>query len=366
MEVRGSDFITDTLTSSGFIHLLATDGNMDIGTVSANKDIHLSMDNGNLVAKSIASSTGSVSMVVNGSVNATAISAEGDINGKSSADFTAGDILSRSGSVILNSNGKVIGNTVTANDTIDITAQGGTFINSMSGGRLKFALTVPGAELNVGKVDVRNSVSAIADNVIFSDLVHTGTAPLQIAISGGSKPMADQVTVNVTSPIGVQFNNLIADKVTIKGQTDTIEMYNTKIGTRAEVRNNYYTALADNNPPRTFLGSDILIRPLTSYYDLFMRGKNVSTNTMVVYSQGGIVVNGSATSENAVTIANKVINPPNRTQMGEFELSGILMRNSGVNMQHYNNPATLVDTTQIINSQTTVETSNSGVQVSEQ
>lgn len=323
-----------------------------IPALTAFGDIAMEVRSGDLITDTLTSSNGAIDLLVaNGKAEARTVSAAGDINGNFSGNFTTDTMLSQNGSITLVSGGSVTGNSVTAADIIDIAAQGGTFINRMTGGTLNFALTAPGGILSIGDISVSKSLTATADNVILSHVVHTGAAPLQMAISGGSKVMADSVAVNVTSVPGVQFNNFSANQAVINGQTDKIALYNTLTGTRAEIISNYYKVVADNNPPLTLFGSDVLLRPLATRYDLLMDGKAISTNTTVVNSQSGIRINGSATSDTAVDVTDKVLKVGNQTGVPEFRVAGSPPMSSGGGMPNNTNLANTVDITQLMNFQ---------------
>ncbi|MGI6091826.1 MAG: leukotoxin LktA family filamentous adhesin [Negativicutes bacterium] len=239
--------------------------------------------------------------------------------------------------------------TAEAQNDINITGSGNLVADKMSNrsGSINLAV-INGSSLQIAETSVADGMNIRSDNVVLDHVVHTGNSMLEMDISGSSKPMAEDVTVNVLSAQGVQFNNLIADKADINAQTDKLAASNTRTGTRTEFTNNYYTVVADNNPPQSLLGSDVLLRPLDNPYDLLMDGKAISTDAKVINSASGISLNGSKTSDTAVTIAEKTIKAAGQTGVPEFGAASLSP--GGTLAQGNINPTDMVDITQISNS----------------
>ncbi len=355
--ISGKDMIAANIQTPGVVTLAAGKDMIANNIKSTVDDIKITVG-GDMTANNIESATKNIEITAGGDI----------LNGasdSSSINLTAQNIVltSKTGSigqndkhVTVNARGTV---TAAAKNNIDLNSSGTFTADQLTSQTGAVNVNVAaGSNLHIHETNVANGMNLRADNVELDNVIHTGNSLLTLDISGSTKPMADTVKVNVSSAQGVQFNNLIANEAAIKAQTDKLAMHNTNIGTRAEVTNNYYTVVADNNPPRTLLGSDVLLRPLDAHYDLSMDGRNISTNTLIVNSQGGIAINGSATQDTAVTIANKTINPPAVTGGTELGIPGVLMRNRETIMQNYSTLANLVDTTQIMNSQTAIDASN--------
>lgn len=273
-------------------------------------DTNLTAQNINLTAQSgdIGQTDKPVTISATGTVTA---AAQNNINLSSSGDFNADMISNRAGSINL--------------------------------------AVINGSSLHIAETSVADGMNLRSDKVALDHVVHTGNSMLQMDISGSSKPMAENVTINVLSAQGVEFNNLIADRAVIKAQTDKLAAIHTVTGTKAEFTNNYYTVAADNNPPQTLLGSDVLLRPLDTPYDLLIDGKDISTNTEVINSLGGIRINGSATSDTAVTIADKTLKTASHTGMPDFVSAGSSSLSGSGLFPGNLTPASLVDTSQLNN-----------------
>lgn len=177
-----------------------------------------------------------------------------------------------------------------------------------------------GESLRIDKAEVSTDMSVRADNVTLNQVLHTGTSPLSMDISGSTKAMADQVIVNVSSAQGVEFHNLMADHATIQAKTDRLSFKNSITGSRADMTNNYYTVIADNQPQNLF-ESEVIIQPRDNAYYLLIDGKNVVTDTIVLNSKGGIMVNGSANPDNAANVTARSLNNYKGPDMSE--ISGI-------------------------------------------
>ncbi|HEY8464428.1 MAG TPA: hypothetical protein VIM29_10485, partial [Bacillota bacterium] len=128
-----------------------------------------------------------------------------------------------------------------------ITANGNIIIDKVNAPRLSFTLSRPGDTLQLDTINVIDSINVKADNIQFGQMIHSGSSPLHLSISGGSKEMADYVTINITSELGAVFDKLHTDQGRINAQTDNLDFYNTVVGDRVEFYNKYYAVLADNN-----------------------------------------------------------------------------------------------------------------------
>ena len=372
------DLTADHVETPGVINLISGQ-NMTAANIKSSVDDIRFIAGRDMAVSGIESATKTVALTTGGNLTVDRVKAAADqnITIKAQGDILNGasdssvinlaaqniDLLSETGNIGQNNNHVTVDAagavTAAAQKDINITSKGTFTADRLSSAEGYVNITVAdNSNLHILDTQVNKGMNLRGSKVALDQVVHTGDSMLTMDISGVNETMADQVTVNVTSPKGVQFNNLKADQATIKGNTNRLDMRNTLTGTRAEMSNNYYTVVADNNPPQSIAGSHVLLRPLDSYYDLSIDGKKVFTNTTVVNSQGGILVNGSATQDNAITIADKTINPPPVTGGGELGAAGMLVRNNEFFMGSLRNPANLVDITELMNSQTDEGMSN--------
>jgi len=186
-------------------------------------------------------------------------------------------------------------------------------IDNIDAAKLNFTIRKSGGELHVADATISQEVKAAADNIIFDHLVHNGSTPLQMALGGGSKPMADNVIMTLYSDVGVVVNPLISNFSHIDGHVDKLQFLNSIVGSRAEITNNYGSVVADNNPASFGHGaifeSSLQIYPELTPFSLTMQGdRKINTSAYVVNYDNDYVINEVATENSIVRLTQKM--PP--------------------------------------------------------
>jgi hypothetical protein len=175
---------------------------------------------------------------------------------------------------------------------IDLLAtNGGMSIAYIHAPRLNFTLPTAGLTLNLNDIEVSESIGAHADKVSFNNLVHTGSAPLHITINGGSKDLADQVTVNATSENVIVFDELHTDEARINAQTELLDLYDVIVSNRGEFNNKYYSVLTDNHYHGLEDFDAQLYPENTPFYLLFHGDRLINTDVYIVNYDPEFILN---------------------------------------------------------------------------
>ncbi|NLU41442.1 MAG: hypothetical protein GXX08_04490, partial [Firmicutes bacterium] len=239
-------------------------------TAWAARDVRLGVRNGNLSSQSIISEAGSIDLVVgDGSVGIKDLRAAG---------------------------------------SIDIEALHSALIEQVTAVSLDLALTGIGSSLSVVRASVREYVEASADSIVFLELAHTGTEPLGLSITGGSRSMADTVAVYATSDAGIAFDRLVADLSFIDARVDDLLFRQVIVGRQAEMRNRYRKVIADNVAQKLF-ACDVQLYPGSDPFYLFMiaDGKTMTDALVFNYSQDYIAEGYAGSGNTLVETAEAIL-----------------------------------------------------------
>jgi hypothetical protein len=124
----------------------------------------------------------------------------------------------------------------------------------------------------------------------------------------------------------VVFNRLTADTARIVGHTDVLDLYNTRIGTRADIYNNYYYVVADNIHKQLF-ACDLQLVPRDMTFYLLMSGnKWMFTNAPILNYNPDFVINEPSGENSVIRLAEKTLARSAALQEDVFKLAKSILR----------------------------------------
>jgi ribosomal protein L18 len=292
-------------------YLRSTSGDIDITAAGAIGSVHGDVAvlgrNISLDAQEGGIGTRDARMVVTAS-GRTNLLAERDIYlEERDSDLDSDFIISRQGSVdLLVPAGRVRVKELRAARSILIDTSSDLELGRATASRLGLRLSGIGAQVKMADALVSEGVTIEADRIELANLVHTGAEPLRLSIGGGSKKMADDLTIRGRSGVGMVFDRLESDQALIDVDTENLGITWAFIGTRAHVRNRYHSVVADNVNKQLF-SADVQLYPENKPFYLILGAERLMmTNAWVVNYDDDYIVNQFATENSFVRITGKM------------------------------------------------------------
>jgi hypothetical protein len=207
-------------------------------------------------------------------------------DGWASVSALSGNVYLRASSTILN-----IGSILAPSGTTSITGQNveDIRVRSITARTLNIVAGSRILQDSPGVLRVSDVLTLCAGIIDIADLMHTGTAPLQVS-AGGITGMADSVTIRASSDAGLRFSILEASNSVIVADADNLKLDRVLVGSRgrADISNRYLTVVADNSG-WTLHDCDVQLRPSIIPFYLYITGdKYVETNAEIVNSSSGV------------------------------------------------------------------------------
>ncbi len=297
-------------TADGEIHLLATNSiynnqlNDDVTNLQSNYML-LTAENG-----SIGTLDRWITVNATDRLNATAYT---DIYlNQYPGNFVSDYILSETGSIgIAVPEGNITAGTLSAAELVDMETAGDILIDQLDAAELNALVHNQGALLSINQANILRQVNIRADNILLPELNHLGSNPLYLDIVGGSKEMADNVSIDIAlqdynQDEAVVFDRLYSDNSYINAQSDDLIFNDQLLGSRADIYNNYYYVIADNDNLRLFT-SDMQLYPEDSHFYLIMESDRMMlTDAYVINYNPDFIVNDFSTENNFVRETNKM------------------------------------------------------------
>ncbi|NMB12079.1 MAG: hypothetical protein GX977_07315, partial [Firmicutes bacterium] len=283
-----------SVAADGTIH--STHGDVSI----RGKDITLEAKEGGIGSKEIR-----VVAVADGRTN---LSADLDIFFEErETDLDSDFIISEHGSVdLLVPAGGINVDELRAAGSITVGTSRSVFLGSTIASQLNLYVSGINAGVSVAEALITEGLTVNADHIEFANLIHTGVEPLQVSMGGGSKRMADSITVSGRSPVGMVFELLEGDTMAIEADTDNLKFTEVVLGTKAHFGNRYHTVIADN-VNRQLVPCDLQLYPERDPFYLIMgRDRLIRTNAWVVNYHDDYIINDFATENSFMRITSKM------------------------------------------------------------
>ncbi|NMB11635.1 MAG: hypothetical protein GX977_05050, partial [Firmicutes bacterium] len=222
-------------------------------------------------------------------------------------DLDSDFIISEHGSVdLLVPAGGIHVDELRAAGSITVRTPRSVSLGSTAASQLNLQVSGIGAGVSVGEALIAERLAVSADQIEFANLVHTGVEPLQVRMGGGSKRMADSITVSGRSRVGMVFELLESDTIVIDANTEDLKLNEIVLGTKAQFRNRYHTVIADNVNKRLF-PCDLQLYPESDPFYLIMgRDRLIETDAWVVYYDDDYIINDFATENSFMRITSKM------------------------------------------------------------
>lgn len=289
-------------SSTAYLYIDSSNASSGVVTASAAQGIYLWEVDGDLKIGRL-KTAGDIDMVADGS-----ILNRGTVN----AIMTATNMNLRSlNGQIGEADARV---TLVAPGTVNAWALGSVYLGVPAGDLIsdemesmegRIDLLVPTGAVKLGKVTAHLGLALQAPVIHLNELIHTGDDPMRVTLHG-IDGMADEIVVNGYSEAGMIFDLLEADVARINVQTDRLAFLDTLIGTRAEFRNNYYLAVAENVEKR-LIPSHLQLYPRDlPFYLIFNADREMLTDAMTVNYDDDFIINRFHTENSIVRITSKL------------------------------------------------------------
>ncbi len=224
-------------------------------------------------------------------------------------DLKAGDIIGQGGDVdLLVIDGDLDVSRLHAYANVSVAVGGDVTLAEVETSQLKVILFAQTDELTIDRLDLENELVIQANKTLLSHVVHTGSSPLLMDITGVDERMASLVRITATSDVGIRFDRLQADKSYIDAQVMDLSFFNTLVGTRAEFNNTNHLVIADNVNRKLF-ASDLQLYPEDiPFYLIMMENRTMLTDSKVVNYDDDYIINDFDTENSFIRITDKL--PP--------------------------------------------------------
>jgi hypothetical protein len=148
-------------------------------------------------------------------------------------------------------------------------------------------------QVGVEKIYASESVGVSAENISLQNVIHTGTGnPLVFHVTGPDGGTAETVNVVSGSPYGIFFDQMVANNVSVRGETPDLKFGSALIGSRAVLTDGRTEVVVDRSAAALVGGDVQLLAAAGPFYLNFNGGGQVSTSALVVRFGEGVVVNG--------------------------------------------------------------------------
>ncbi|MEN6411587.1 MAG: hypothetical protein ABFC84_02345, partial [Veillonellales bacterium] len=304
-ETKGSLNLNKVMTTSGSIALAAdqsivnrsADGSAVIGGKTA--VVSLTAQNGGIGEENarMTSAAAKLNVLANGNIYLE----------QTSGDLIADFLVSQAGSMdLLVPYGTIRSERIFAADLLNLNVRDNMNLEDIEAGRLNVQLA-PGSVLNLGQTKIAKSVNARADKMYVSNLIHTGSEPLHLTMTGSSGNMADTITVNATSSAGIIFDKLSAITSSVTAQVDNLSIVEANVGDIMTVKNSYHSVIIDKTPSG-LVAANVQLYPETLPVYLYLSQENkVFTDARIVQYQEGYIVNNFSTENSMVRLTEKMM-----------------------------------------------------------
>ncbi|NMB13262.1 MAG: hypothetical protein GX977_13390, partial [Firmicutes bacterium] len=179
-------------------------------------------------------------------------------------------------------------------------------LGSTAASQLNLYVSGRKAGVSIAEALISETLTVSADQIEFANLIHTGVGPLKVRMGGGSKRMADSITVSGSSSVGMVFEHLESDTMLIEADTEDLKLTEVVLGTNAQFSNRYHTVIADNVNKQLFF-CDLQLYPERDPFYLTMgRDRLIRTDAWVVHYNDDYIINDFATENSFMRITSKM------------------------------------------------------------